>query len=302
MNFTKILVLSFLSATSFLSYGMETKPSQEDINAANLKLILAVWMGNIAKVKKLITKNVADLNAKLLGSPLLISASRKAAGNADRAEHADSIECVRTLIEAGADINIKMDSTGNTVLMDVICYRNIEIVNILVNAGADVNMVNKDGRSALALAVIYYRHPSNNKHSEICMTLINPPAKPAIRKKIETLIMIYNEGHSCLSELPKELLKVIITYAHPEYAMDRESVRCLHPQVLVDTIPLEALVMLIKDGILNQDAILGAWQNKITSMVQSLKARKMLDDNAIRKFESDALTKVTMSLTFEESW
>jgi ankyrin repeat protein len=165
----------------------------------------------------------------------------------------------------------------------------IDIVNTLIKASADINTVNKDDYTALMYAIYL-------KKFKVSILLIDPSQTSFARKKVETLLAIYNKNCSYFSLLPKEVLKIIITCMHPEYAMDRELLRCFHPKILIDNIPLENLALLIKDGTLNQDTILATWQKKINGIAESLKAQKKLNDNDVQKFATEALAKITMLL------
>ena len=314
MNYKIVLILSILCATSFLSHGMETKPTQEAIDEANSRLLQAVDMGDIAKVKRLIKEGVADLNTRdyMALTPLMHASMNSSSPNytnialmlieaganvnivndslaAIYLAADNNLEVVNALIKAGADVNIVGDCT-----LSVAVHRgDIKRVNALIKAGADVNITHIDGIEALAL-VIKHNGP------ERCMALINPAVvKPSTKKKIAILLMIYNEGTSYLSALPQELLKIIIQFADPEeFAMDQELIHYLHPKALVDTIPLKTLAILIKDGTLNQDSILDAWQKKLASIIWHLKIYGgYLNYNDIQKFESYTSKEIKALLT-----
>jgi ankyrin repeat protein len=336
-----ILVLSVLCATSFLSHGMETKPMQEEVEAANNKLWEAVlcamnfltngmetkqeaikvansrlWEAvesdDLAKVEQLITEGIVDVN----------SVDKDGNTTLMRAAWNNNANIVNALVKNGADVN-SVNKYGYTALMRAACNNNADNINTLIKAGADVNSVNKDGETALIDAA-YNKDADNvnalikagadvnsaDKNGETALMhairlknyttsiqIFNPSQKSFARKKIALLLMIYKEGSSCLSVLPKEVLKIIITCMHPEYAMDRESLRCFHPDILVDNIPLENLALLVKDETLNQDTILAAWQKKINGITESLKAQKKLNDTYIQEFATEALTKITKLFT-----
>jgi uncharacterized protein len=65
---------------------------------------------------------------------------------------AGDLALVETMIERGADVNLKTDVDVSTPLMQAVSGGNLEIVKCLVNAGADVNEV-KSGDFALACAI-----------------------------------------------------------------------------------------------------------------------------------------------------
>jgi hypothetical protein len=203
----------------------------------------------------------------------------------------DNLAEVEQIITEGiADVN-SAKKDGNTPLMYAARDNNIDIINALIKAGADVNSVNHNGTTALICAAYW------NMNVDIIHALINPSQKSFVRKKLETLLAIYNKNCSYLSFLPKEVLKIIITCMHPEeFTMNCALICSLHPQVLVDNIPLENLVLLVKDETLNQSIILDAWQKKINGISESLKAQKMLGGNDIQAFATVALARITKLL------
>jgi ankyrin repeat protein len=275
-----ILVLSVLCATSFLSHCME-RPNREAIAAANNRLWKAAKNNDLAKIKQLIAEGTADVNSADIDSntALMCAAIWTWTMNAD---------ITNALIKAGADIN-SVNDNGNTALICAAMNNHIDIVNALIKAGADINTVNKDGYTAFMLALYQRRFNAS-------IPLINPSQKYFARKKIETLLAIHNKNCSYFSLLPKEVLKIIITWMHPEYAMDCESLRCFHPDILVDNIPLENLAILIKDGTLNEDTILAAWQKKINGITESLKAQNKLFYTYIEEFATEACAIITKLL------
>ena len=68
------------------------------------------------------------------------------------AAYKGSLQCVKVLIEAGADVNVG-DKKGQTALSYAAYSGSHECVNNLLVAGADVNKKNKNGCTALYYAV-----------------------------------------------------------------------------------------------------------------------------------------------------
>lgn len=69
-----------------------------------------------------------------------------------------SFDTVNSLLEKGADINLKDDNTGETALMWASAIGNLDVVKLLINKGADINIKNKDGKTAAVLANEFKRN------------------------------------------------------------------------------------------------------------------------------------------------
>ena len=78
-----------------------------------------------------------------------------------------SLEKVRSLIDAGADVNVEDveaqigDSKFTSTLRAAVGLRKIEIVKLLLEAGANVNATAEDGWTALMLALTFA--PASNR-------------------------------------------------------------------------------------------------------------------------------------------
>ncbi len=111
--------------------------SLEEVLADLLRV--AARYGKIDIVKYLVETEGADVNKK---RPETLTALRTAV----KGSH---VECVKFLLEAGADPNCVW--YGYTLLVDAIY--SVECVKLLISAGADVNEVNEMGRFPLQAAV-----------------------------------------------------------------------------------------------------------------------------------------------------
>lgn len=67
---------------------------------------------------------------------------------------ATTLECLKILLDAGADINEKTGRTGSTALMLAVRDYREESVKLLLSRGADVNVRDKEGKTALMHACI----------------------------------------------------------------------------------------------------------------------------------------------------
>ena len=63
----------------------------------------------------------------------------------------EDVTTVRSLLDAGADINIR-DKYGRTALYWACHYNRTNIVPLLLDAGADINITNNNGYTALQYA------------------------------------------------------------------------------------------------------------------------------------------------------
>ncbi len=277
-------------------------------------LYFAVDKNNANIVSALISAKV-DLNKKSLeiGFTPLMLAGRK-----------NDLKFMKLLIDAGADLEA-LSTSGKTALLLATFNDQTDIAKMLINTGANPIVTDKDIKNAFSYAIEKQNHEiintlinakdntwhanisdacrksllmiamsSARKYPNMAFQIINPTQKPLDRKKIETFIAVYKKGSSCLSDLPKALLATIITYAYPEYAMDSKSIACLHPEVIVNSLPLNMLEMFIKNGVLKnkEKDILAAWQDKISS-AQDV---RLVTSSDKQRFYTDALKKVTSAL------
>lgn len=202
----------------------------------------------------------------------------------------DNNDAVIALIEAGADVHV-IDQYGETPLIDVARKGNIIALNALIKAHAEIPNTWK--KRVLELAVNCIRN-----FPDMAFNVINPMSSPRTRNKIETIIMFYRNTYSHLSELPPEILKIILTYAYPEFAIDLQTLACLHPHVVVDTLPLETIASLIKNKTLNQKDILEAWKQKLVHIVAWLNVSgNITNHDYIQLFEDGPGKRVIQMLT-----
>lgn len=270
-------------------------------------LIAAIWNKNTELIEAL-TKVGAHLNTRDANqcTPLMLACK------------ADYTPLVKKMIEAGADLNM-VDKDGHTALFYAVGTNKIDVIRPLIQAGADVNIDTgnmvflralRNHSSGLIKELILAKAdiPSTystqvlelafaSEYPDLPIQVINPMQKPLAKKSIKTLLMIYKNTDSCVSELPQEILKIIITCAYPEYAIDHPTIASLHPQVLVDTVPLEILSGLIKNGVLQQKSVFNkAWQKKLKKITLELRRSRRLTETQIQSFITDALKRIEASL------
>lgn len=134
----------------------------------------------LASIKSLIEAG-ADVNAKNKSG---MGVLRYAVSHRDR-------EILRTILNAGADVNITNDVySGETILMSVAGMGLTEAVEELLAAGANVNARNKTGQTALMWAAA-------NGHADIVQLLIAEGADTtAVDQNGQTaLMMAATPGH-----------------------------------------------------------------------------------------------------------
>jgi len=111
-------------------------------------LMIAVQRNNIDIVKTLLRKK-ANVHATLM---------RNKATALHIAAQENNPECIRLLVEAGADINCP-DKEGVTPLMRAAQEGNLDVVKLLVELKADLNRSKNDSATALLLAVRHGKIP-----------------------------------------------------------------------------------------------------------------------------------------------
>eukprot|EP00930_Biecheleria_cincta_P017410 TRINITY_DN13854_c0_g1_i2.p1 TRINITY_DN13854_c0_g1~~TRINITY_DN13854_c0_g1_i2.p1 ORF type:complete len:518 (-),score=110.60 TRINITY_DN13854_c0_g1_i2:161-1573(-) len=137
-------------------------------------------------------KQGADVNCVSLRgqTPLMLACGSKSPG---------AVDCVRFLLEAEADIEVK-DETGWTALLHAVRSSCQEQVSMLLDMQADVKVKSLDGRTPVMLAIL-------EGHDDLCQLLVQSQA--ALDKKDDrgwsVLFFACNEGRV---EIVKWLLKL----------------------------------------------------------------------------------------------
>ena len=122
-----------------------------------------------------------------------------------RAAQAGDLNRVQTLLDSGADLNAK-DETTRTSLMYATIKNHRDVVQLLLDRGADVNMRNDLGETALTLA-------AQQGHPEIAQVLIRkganvnvqdnsglaPVVHAAQSNHLATLKVLLDEGRADVS-------------------------------------------------------------------------------------------------------
>ena len=96
---------------------------------------------------------------------------------------------IRTLLNSGADVNIK-DKDGWTALMYAVRYQeSLNTVNILLDSGADIKALNNFKTSSLALASCYNNNP------EIIKRLLQA-YNPSDKEVLKSFVLLLTENQS----------------------------------------------------------------------------------------------------------
>ncbi len=104
-----------------------------------------------------------DLNSRdSTGTPMLNIACRY-----------ENFECVKWLIENGADVNCISEDRGYSPVMDSVWKKNMKITKYLIMQNAELNFISKEGQSILVLAV-------GIGNPQMCSLLVENGADPDI--------------------------------------------------------------------------------------------------------------------------
>jgi hypothetical protein len=114
---------------------------QTGISVTKESLIRCVREGMARELSLFLRAGFSPDTRDQAGVPLLNLAAR--AGNPDM---------LRTLIEAGGQVNLLAEDRGSSALLDAVMIRRPDMVRILMEAGADIHLKTKDGQSALIIA------------------------------------------------------------------------------------------------------------------------------------------------------
>ncbi len=153
----------------------------EDVNSFTSEgsSLVAAISGGHQSVVDLLLANAADVNAKTLQTRKDedVRYSRTAIHEAMYNRHEGNAEIVRSLLAAGADVNIERGPSGtdddsNTPLQAAVYKRNQKLVELMLGAGADPNASTGHLGTALERAAIL------EKSNDIMTMLLNAGADP----------------------------------------------------------------------------------------------------------------------------
>ena len=104
--------------------------------------------GNLERVQELIAQGVNVNSHTHSTTPLMWAASTQVE------YQQNSLEIVKLLISANADINVR-DIDGSTALMHACMYNNLPVLQVLIDNGAEVEATNDNGLTPLMIASNY---------------------------------------------------------------------------------------------------------------------------------------------------
>jgi len=146
------------------------------MNEIGEKLMEAVRYNRVSKVKQILTTYPDIVNYKDIdGWTALMNASNR-----------DHIECVRALLQAGANPNIQ-DNDGDNALILAWVSKNLHTggcVRLLLQAGAKPNLQGKDGNTVLIMA-------SGRGHTECVRLLLKAGANPNLQNIYGLTALMY---------------------------------------------------------------------------------------------------------------
>ena len=123
--------------------------------------------GDVAGLKAEIAKDASVVNSRNEnGMPLL-----------NRAAMTDCVECVRVLVDAGADLRATDKNFLRTALHCAAGWSTVEMVRLLVSRGASLTARSKNGDTALSFARENFYQDKENERERITTFLIKSGAK-----------------------------------------------------------------------------------------------------------------------------
>lgn len=206
-TFKKVIKNLECSITGKISGQIGQCPIDEAGNGiANEKLLFAAKDGNFRLIEDLLTECQANVNyINSLGCNPLLTVMDRDCGKKEKQSYQQSSsyenEIIKTLIDFGANLEVKDPIDGKTALAKSIEYRSFWTTSTLVNAKADVNSKDINGNTPLILAVL------NNSKAQVAAVLEGRP---------DTL-MTNNEGKTALQLAEEYKFVDIIELLTPEF-------------------------------------------------------------------------------------
>jgi ankyrin repeat protein len=179
----RVKLRSLLTLSLLLLAGPAAAGGYED-------LVAAIRAGDVAQVRAVLASGVpATVLQPEKSAPLVIAVVGK------------NHEIAKTLLDAGADVNIRHPSYYNaTALMLAVNNRDAAMTRLLLDAGADVNLTDKAGDSALNWTTFY-------GDAEIAELLLARGIDATLFGHGNALDVAMRRGHQALVERYTDYLK-----------------------------------------------------------------------------------------------
>ena len=183
--FVRIILISFVVAAGFRSFGEEEKPQNNDVGISPEK-----------PAKREIKKEEMDEAYARWSKKKL--AEEKAKENIPLAQAIvrGDLKTVKAMVDAGVELDSEIYA-GDTPLLLATCYGHVDMVRMLIDAGADVDFPGSVGGSALSVAAY-------NGNMDICRLLLERGADVNLRSGMDEappMICASREGHVEIARL-----------------------------------------------------------------------------------------------------
>ncbi|XP_016151696.1 PREDICTED: ankyrin repeat and SOCS box protein 10 [Ficedula albicollis] len=177
---------------------------------------------------------------------------------------ADSIECVRQLLQYGASVNSQTEEENDTALHVASRLGLVEHVQLLLHHGAELEVKNKEGQTPLNAACAQHHQPQDmDRYYRVCQLLVESGASinAADREQQRPLHLACKNANAQIAEL-------LLARGANVNVMNYGGSTALHNILQVAAYKLEHHPELVVRALLNHGAV-RVWPGSLLKVLQS---------------------------------